>query len=185
MAGREPEPAAEDFGGEDMALAAPVLRWVDEQRGAIIACEVGLAYDVDADTAREIPARNLGSAYEVEAHELPGTLDLVMRTDAGLLVLDLKTGKRGDYSAQVTAQAVAASRRWGAEHVRAGLLWARKRAPIVDVVAELDADALDEHGGRIRRLLKGLPTAEPTPGEHCWRCDARAACPAYQLERTG
>ncbi len=48
----------------------------------------------------------------------------------------------------------------------------------------LDADALDEQAGRIARLLRTLPSAEPNPGDHCWRCDARPGCPAYGAEAT-
>jgi CRISPR/Cas system-associated exonuclease Cas4 (RecB family) len=181
--GREVPAPTEDFGGEDAAMAAPLLRWIDDHRDAIIACEVGLAYDAEADKAREIPARVSGEAYAHTADELPGTLDLVMRhEDGGLVVVDIKTGKRGDYSQQLHAQAVAASRRWGSELVRPALLWARKRAPVLEALDPLDGDELDVHAGRIRRLLKTIPTAAPNPGDHCWRCDARGSCPAYQTE---
>ena len=114
---------------------------------------------------------------------LPMTLDGVHVAGDLVTVVDLKSGKIVNDTEQLRAQAVAASRLHGAKRARIGYLYARKTKCDEPKWTELDEDALDAEAGRIGRLLRTLPLAEPVAGEHCWRCDARPGCKAYGAEQ--
>lgn len=115
---------------------------------------------------------------------LPGTLDLVLVSDGRARVYDVKTGRMPADREQLYAQASAVSRLYGVETVEVAYARALKTKLQADDVETLDADRLDEEAGRIARVLRKLPTAEPVPSDDaCWRCSARGACPAFGAAR--
>lgn len=151
------------------------------------ACEIGLRYNAELDAATAGPRRGEPGYHDHGPMVLPGTLDLVAIADGALWVADLKTGKKQNaHAEQLYAQAVTASRYYGIDRAYVGFLFARKTKCDEPAWEPLDADRLDYEAGRIRRLLRTLPTAEPAPGDHCWRCDVgKDRCPAWSTQDWG
>lgn len=146
-------------------------------------CERGYEYDSETDTCKEGPRRGEPGYGNVAPTVLYGTVDLVHVDGDSALVVDLKTGKPPTDAEQLYGQAVAISRRFGVNQVRT--MYARALKTKLDQLDDetLDEDRLDAEAGRIRRRLRLLPTAEPSPGEHCWKCDAWSVCPAKEHDR--
>ncbi len=157
------------------------MTWIGPRRDRILKCEVGVRYDTEHDTATWGPGRGDPGYDDHGPRILKGTLDLVLRgTDGVLEVPDAKTGKKEYASpAQLYAQAVAVSRIYRENRVRVGFLYIRKTKCDEPEWEELDADRLDEEAGRLARVLRLLPTAEPVRGDHCWRCDSNFICKAF------
>lgn len=149
--------------------------------------EQGYRYNAETDTAELGPRRGQPGYEDVGPMVLPGTLDFAKGPKSSVpdlhYVRDLKTGKPPEDSAQLYGQAVAYSRVTGATAVDVAYIRALKTKCEVLNQEILDADRLDEEAGRIRGLLRMLPTSEPVPGDHCWKCDAWQACPAKEGER--
>lgn len=162
-------------------LSAPLRRFLDATKWT--AWEIGLRYDARTDTACLGPRRGEPGYEDHGAMVLPMTLDGVHVADGLVTVVDLKSGKLVDDTAQLRAQAVAASRYYGAKRARIGYVYARKTKCDEPKWIDLSEDDLDAEAGRIGRLLRTLPVAQPVPGDYCWRCDARAGCPAYGAEQ--
>jgi len=161
---------------------SPVKAFLDSVKWT--ACEIGLEYDAENDTARPCVRRGEPGYEDVGPMALRGTLDLVrVYTVDGVDVadvIDLKTGKKDNCKTdQLYAQAVAVSRSFGIRKLRIAFAYVRKTKFDPPVFEELDEDRLDEEAGRISRTLRRLPMAEPNRGDWCWRCDARPACPAW------
>ena len=164
-------------------FSPPVKAFLDATKWT--ACEIGIRYDSAADAAVVGPRRGEPGYEDVSASVLPGTLDLVHVDGELATIVDLKTGKLISDVEQLHVQSVAVSRLYpSVKRVRAGYAYMRKTKCDDPKWVHLDADALDEQAGRIARLLRTLPTAEPNPGDHCWRCEARPGCPAYGADAT-
>lgn len=162
----------------------PLKAWLDSDGPATFEhSEVGLSYDAASDSCTDGPRRGEPGYEDTGPMILRGTLDLVHVDEERIHVYDLKTGRPPTDREQLYAQAVAASRRWGKSEVVVGYVRALKTKVEELDVETLDADRLDEEAGRIARVLRRLPTAEPVVNDKCDWCDARAACPAYGAER--
>lgn len=153
--------------------------------------EVAFALDPETGKAREI-GRGIGRGY-YEAGlldtEIPGTADLIIPGEP-VVVRDYKTGHGYMVSAprdnlQLGHNAVCASRVFGAseavievEHTQTG--------EVESVL--LDSMDLSERAAEIREVWREAYRARAalargdTPriveGDHCWRCEAFAHCPA-------
>lgn len=158
-------------------FSAPLRKYLDSVKWT--ACEIGLRYNARTDTTKLGPRRGDPGYEDVDADELPGTLDLIHVDGDTAMVLDAKSGKLVTDREQLYAQAVATSRLYGVSTVKVGYLYARKTKCDEPELETLDADALDMHAGALSKLVRRLPVAAPVAGDHCWRCDARPACPAY------
>jgi len=167
-----------------IALYKSAMNWIEPRRERVLSAEVGMRYDAATDRAVVGPRRGEPGYQDVEAMILPGTLDLVLRGADGVLeVVDVKTGKKAyETPWQLYAQAVAASRLYAEKIVRVGYLYPRKTKCDEPEWETLDEDRLDEEAGRISKVLRRLPMAEPERGDWCFRCDARAACPKWQID---
>lgn len=143
--------------------------------------EKGFIYNTETDTA-ELGPRRGEPGYDVTPdHCIRGTFDMVwVNGDVGT-VIDYKTGKvENAHVDQLNIQAVAASRIWGLKTVRVGFLFSRLTKVIEPKFEQLSADDLDSEAGGFRKLLKVIPTAEPTQGDHCRWCDVTpGACPVW------
>lgn len=155
----------------------PLAGWLDSTEWTHVEC--GLCYDAADDDCSDSPRRGEPGYEDVGPMQLRGTLDLV-RVEADRIVLrDLKTGKPPSDREQLYAQAVAASRRWGKDVVEIGYTRALKTKVEELDIEVLDADRLDEEAGRIARVLRSLPLAEPVVNDKCDRCDAKSVCPKF------
>jgi hypothetical protein len=162
---------------EAMAIfTGPLSDYLESRKWTV--CEKGYRYDSENDTCVDGPRRG-DPGYDDHADDaLKGTVDLVEVDGEEGVVDDVKTGKPPEDSEQLYGQAVAVSRRFGLRRVRVAYARALKTKLELLNAEFLDADRLDAEAGRIRRLLRTIPTSEPNPGEWCWKCDAWQACPA-------
>jgi len=158
----------------------PVAGWLDSTEWTHV--EVGLCFDAAADECSDSPRRGEPGYEDVGPMQLRGTLDLVRVEADRIVIRDLKSGKPPSDREQLYAQAVAASRRWGKNIVEIGYTRALKTKVEELDVETLDADRLDEEAGRIARVLRRLPTAQPVVNDKCDWCDAKGACPAFMAE---
>jgi hypothetical protein len=152
--------------------------------------ELGIRYDAERDEATIVEGRgpngydDSGDGHMV----IRGTLDLVelWRDDSERLCVDnvdIKTGQaKNAHVEQLYVQAVGVSRLFDPHMVRVGFVFPRKTKVIEPEWEVLDRDRLDEEAGKIARILRTLPNAEPKPGDHCFRCPmGRGLCPAYAV----
>jgi hypothetical protein len=160
---------------------SPIQAFLDSRPWT--ACEIGLEYDAASDTAIACPRRGDEGYESVEPMRLRGTLDLAHVDGDTADVVDLKTGqKQNSHAEQLYVQAVAVSRFYNVKKVRVAFAYARKTKFDAPVFEELDEDRLDYEADRIARVLRQLPMAEPNRGDHCWTCDARQQCPAWNYD---
>lgn len=162
----------------------PLRGWLDARTWE--ACEIGLRYDAESDTTVRGPRRGEPGYGDHAPMVLPGTLDLVAIADGALWIADLKTGKQQNaHAEQLYAQAVAASRFYGISKAFVGFVFARKTKCAEPAWEPLDVDRLDAEAGRLRRMLRTIPTAQPVINDACVYCPARETCPAHQRAPIG
>lgn len=155
------------------------------------ASEVAFAYDVAADTAREL-GRGLGRKYEgLSATEVPGTADVVGLTRDAVLVFDYKTGWQplppAGLNPQLRAYALAAARAYGRTRAVVAIIRVHEGGAWWDR-AELDELDLEATAAELRELaaraaeeearLAASQAVRVTEGAHCRWCPAYAYCPA-------
>lgn len=127
--------------------------------------EVAYAYDVEADTAREL-GRDLERDYpETAPTEVVGTCDLVGWDGERVVILDWKTGRvapAAKGNLQLQAYALCAARVLGARKATVGIihvpLYDRDLEPRFDL-AELDHIDLDATGARIGEIWESVRAA--------------------------
>lgn len=159
----------------------PLAGWLDSTEWTHV--EAGLCYDAANDECTDSPRRGEPGYEDVGPMQIRGTLDLVRVEPDRIVLRDLKTGKPPSDREQLYAQAVAASRRWKRNVVEIGYTRALKTKLEELDVEVLDADRLDEEAGRIARVLRRLPMAQPVVNDKCDWCDAKGACPEYGADR--
>lgn len=172
---------AEDVRADAHRIFDQLAKWLIPRRERILSVEMGLRYDAENDNARLGPRRGEPGYEDVGEMVLPGTLDLCMRGEDGVLeVVDIKTGQAANaHAEQLRVQALSVSRLYDEEQVRVAFIFPRKTKcdePTFDV---LDADRLDREAGRVRKLLRTLPTAQAESGDWCFRCSLKGTCPAW------
>lgn len=157
------------------------------------AVEVAYAYDVGADTGRELHRGGSRDYSMVAEDEVPGTADVVGVSVDEVVVLDVKTGRAPLESPEEALQllflALAAARAYGKSAATVG--WIR----LIDGVprfsyAKLTMLDLDV---RVRERIEAIISAvrlarlqwetapevvQPVIGPHCKRCDSFFRCPA-------
>lgn len=158
--------------------------WWETYRGvATWETEVPLAINLATGEARRLPSTGQRDYSAALSTEVVGTADVLGRDHEGVVVLDDKTGSP-EYvdpvgrNWQLRMLALAAARASGVDHAQVGLVFVGDDAVTYDS-AELDAMDLDAIETDLRALVARIPGAEPTPGEHCRFCPARAVCPAF------
>ena len=173
-----------DLAAGKVLFEGPFRGWLD--RHTWDACELGLRYDAENDTATIGPRRGEPGYEAIGPMVLAGTLDLVRIADGALWIPDLKTGKKDNaHPEQLYAQAVAASRLYGITTAYVGFVFARKTKCDEPAWEALDADRLDAEAGKIRRKLRMIPDAEPVINPGCVYCNARHVCPAQAAPPLG
>ena len=160
--------------------------------------ELALLYDAETDTATQCVMGDGARDYQgVGPMKLPMRLDLVRERmdDDEVWVCELKTGAKSNtapapVNSQIATQAVGASRFFGVNRVNVGLIFPMKTKVHAPEWHLLDGDALDEHAGKIHRVLKLIPDSKPIQGDHCFRCNLgpgakgiAATCPAWVAAR--
>lgn len=162
-------------------IDGPFGAWLDATKWT--ECEIGFRYDAESDTTSVGPRRGDPGYDDHGPMVLKGTLDLIKVDEQGIDVVDTKTGKVDNaHAEQLYGQAVAASRFYRRDTARVGFVFPRKTKVITPEWETLDGDRLDAEAGRIRRVLRSIPNAKPRPGDHCFRCPARAACPEQRRD---
>lgn len=164
-------------------FAGPLTGWIDAWKaspGRHLA-EVRLRYDAEDHRVFECPRRGEPGYVSPGPMQLTGEMDFVTILDDVADVIDLKTGqKRHTDPAQLRSYAVLAERKWNVKKVRVAFLYARKTKVDLEPWTEFDVDTLEAHAGKLLSTLRAVPTAEPIPGDHCYRCPlGKAKCPAF------
>lgn len=150
--------------------------------------EVPLVWNVASGLVREVRGTEHRDYGEVGPFDLPMTLDVLFRITDGAeqvaTVLDLKTGDADELpdefrSGQLRSNGFAAARYYGVQRARVGYVVATDDgAPATVEMAELDSLDLEIHAAKVLGALEAIPNAQPSPGDQCDWCPARAVCPA-------
>lgn len=170
--------AAMFFSDEAKVIGERVWQWLESRRPS--AMEIKLVYNAVTDTARKVDLPGPRNYGPMRPEEIGVTLDMLW--DAAIpSIMDLKTGKKEHaHEEQLIVQALAATRYLGRKQASVSFLWARKtkceRSPSV----MLDAERLDMESWALASVLQNIPRARPMRGKHCWFCDHRPQCPAFQ-----
>lgn len=165
----------------------PLRGWIDDWKtlDGEKTTELRLRYDARFDRAVASPRRDEPGYTRPLAYEVTGELDFVRVVDGVVELIDLKTGKFSDSAiAQLDSYSVLASRHYGVSQARHCVLYVRKTKLVGTPWVEMDADALDAEAGAMVRVLRRLPTVQPTPPADPKVCAyicplGRAACPAH------
>lgn len=136
----------------------------------------------------ECHALGLDIGRDYEGHgkrdgDLCMSLDLEAVSEAGVLVVDLKTGRvphSPEAHAQLEANALAACLHHGATRARCGIATLSPRGVHVAWGPELGSADLARIDDRIAAQLASIPGAEAKPGPWCRAhyCPAQGSCPA-------
>lgn len=168
----------------ELLEAAPIARqaiaWLGK-REKPHASEIAIAYDPTTDTARLLDVSGGHRAYgKLAPTEIPTTLDLLWLHEGHVVVADLKTGKKANaHPEQLYLQALAATRLLDRPRAHVHFVWARKTKCEADAPEELGPGELEVESWRASSLVRRLPVAQPQPGDGCWFCPAKPACPAH------
>jgi len=156
--------------------------------------ETAFAYDVEVDTARQLPGqgnRDYGACTE---SEVPGTIDvwwveLISRSsEAVAVVADWETGwshYKGSarHSLQLGFYALCVARACGCTRARVEIWHVDDEGAVKKDVAELDELDMDAIAGEVKQLHEATQAdAEPCPGTHCDGkfCPLLGSCPVAQ-----
>lgn len=160
--------------------------WVDEHKASGWKVEAAFAYDPQTGAGR-ILGYDIGRQY-VDAgllpHEIAGSADLVWMSGGTVVVVDHKTGRSITDSVwpQMQWLSVMAARALGAWAARA-VIWHATDYGIIEYEQHYDDVALARIANGMRVNIAAVPDSWPTPGPHCEAlyCNARSACPLYQI----
>lgn len=165
-----------------VGLYAQAERWVDEILTTHLRAEKAYGWDPVTDTATAIEATDRD--YSGYPGHLCGTVDLVslspqLRTG---MVWDWKTGDSSQAGPQLRALGLMVARAHGLDSVTVAALEVTDEGVRETLRETLDGFALSVIAGELADALAQVPTATPTPGDHCAAlyCPARVACPTTQ-----
>lgn len=179
-----PEPLA------DVAKALKIYKrfkpwWEKAQKGRVFWPEVACLYDVVTGKVRFAPPdwHKLGRPRaDSEIACIIDTLHVSPDMRSAVL-LDYKTGKkttRAEVNKQLLLGALCVYRLFDVSEVKIGLAYLRQiKDPIMDIATVTALDLLDFETELRARIAK-VPTSIPNPGDWCFRCSSRRACPAQQ-----
>ena len=162
--------------------------------------EVKIAHDYRTDRARPITIPGDREYGELGPTEIAGTIDALGVTRdrdndrAHVTVIDWKTGRRSDHTAQLEWYALAASRLFQTTDAVCRVTYIGKNHPseftdswtmdLSDLARTLARVATVAHRVSMLRKLHVIPHTTPTPGIHCRYCPAKPHCPAQHIEST-
>jgi hypothetical protein len=157
--------------------------WPANNQGLDWQTEVPYALSLTTGAGRVLPSKGQRDYSAAMPDEIPGTIDLFALTPRAVVVWDIKTTLRPEYTDaadvnhQLKTLGLAAARAHGREVVEAALLFANEFDTRLES-ATFDALDLDIHESELRLAHAGIATSEPRPGPHCRFCVARRACPS-------
>lgn len=164
-------------------MFASFLTWHDAHPVAQWAVEIPMVLDVETRTVRVLPRVEHRDYGDIKPSEIPMTIDAVAYGRNRARYYDWKTSTKGEHSDQLMTGALALSLASDAySDVSAAPVYVLEQAAHTGDVLEPDALDLDAHEAMLRRQLRVLPTADPTPGPWCkdkW-CKLREKCPAHR-----
>jgi hypothetical protein len=182
-----PEDAVEAFG---IKRDRRLLEWLAARhKDQWVAPEIKFAYDPFSDKARMLESKKERDYSEATDTEFVGTLDM-MFFDEGrqygpyVHVSDLKTGNPAylepcGQSGQMTTLGLMASRVFEQKQILVSYLLTkggiRRTSP-----ERLDATDMDLTRMSLAKAMTNRRTALPVLNKDCWKCPAKAACPAYK-----
>lgn len=172
---------AADTGGELDPRVKALLQPGDE-----LATECSFAYDVSDDTGRPLGHLARRDYQELRPFEIPGTIDLLIRGNGRLIVVDYKSFEDVDpaaSNAQVATYALMVARATGIDEVTVAVVYLAAPWRPADV-ATLYAFDLDAHADRLHQLMTGIDRTLRT-GKQCKYCPAFHDCPEQRALAVG
>jgi hypothetical protein len=163
-------------------MFASFLTWHDSHPVAQWAVEVPMVLDVETRTVRVLERVEHRDYGDIKPSEIPMTIDAVAFGLVRARYYDWKTSTKGEHADQLLTGALALSLAWHGYEVSAAPVYVLEQAAHTGDVLEPDALDLDAHEAMLRRQLRALPTADPTPGPWCKDryCKLREKCPAHR-----
>ncbi len=168
-----------DMGDEEDVLPARVIAMLEPDD--VKATECAFAYDCATGTAREL-GYGRESYKNLSPFEIPGCLDLIIRSPRRIIVVDKKGYERvgpAESNEQTLTYALMVARAYGYDEVTVVIYY---EIGGVDV-AVLSALDLDGHAERLKALLVDVARAQVEPtkflamGRWCKYCPAFLSCP--------
>ncbi len=155
-------------------------------------CEVPYAISLTTGRGRILPSNGQRDYSHATPDEVPGTVDLVALEPDVVIVWDIKTTLRPEYTdepainKQLLTLGLAVARAHNRDRAIGGLLFANEFDCRLES-ASFDALDLDLFEDKLRARALAIPTSDPTPGRHCKFClvvDCDARPKAYPLRRS-
>ncbi len=164
--------------GDDEKLPLEVQALIRE--GDLRATECAFAYDASDGTARKLGHIARRDYQELRPFEIPGTIDLLIRGNGRIVVVDYKGYEEvtdAESNAQTATYALMVARTYGYDEVTVAIVYlGGPRRPSIAVLGAFDLDA---HAERLRQLQLDVARADApiVSGPHCKYCNAFLACP--------
>jgi len=178
--------AAAELAGHVKSSMTVLRKWLDREGLKVDEIERSYAVKPEKDgwRSREIPPHDEEHRYEVEAGELPGTVDLIARNTnkTRAVVIDHKTGGLDIGFAQPatlpqmrTLGLVASDR---GEAVEVGIFHADRRGLPIVYAEPYEKQEQHRHAKALHAAFARVGSGFMRPGDHCKWCPARDGCPA-------
>lgn len=168
---------------------ATVRAWIEDTipLGAEVIVERAFAYDLQTDTARELPRAGHRDYSQARPGELVGTVDLAWIFEGVLYLRDWKCGRwdRVDparTNGQLRALGLFVARTRGLDTVDVGPLLVADSGDVADHDhARMDVFDLDGVADELRTLPARVAVSTPVPGTWCAEkyCSLNGHCPAH------
>lgn len=149
--------------------------------GDQLAAECAMAYDVSDDTARALGHISWRDYRDLRPFEVPMTIDLIIRGERRIAVVDYKGFEDVTPAAQnpqLATGALAVARAAGIDEVTVAIVYLGASWKPADV-ATLSVFDLDMHAARLRAMMTSSDRTLQT-GKHCKYCPAFLSCPDQQ-----
>lgn len=165
--------SAADTGGELDRRVQALIRPGDE-----LAAECSFAYDVSDDTGRGLGHLAKRDYRDLRPFEIPGTVDLLIRGNSRVCVVDYKSFEDVEpaaTNAQLATYALMVARAAGVDEVTVAVVYLATPWRPADI-ATLYAFDLDAHADRLRALMVGGDKSLHV-NRHCKYCPSFHDCP--------
>jgi len=154
--------------------------WIDANKKASWVAEPAYAWDPATDAARLLGV-DINREYEARGklpHEVGGSLDVASIEGDTVYVYEFGTGFDIEHKlAQLRLQCLVAARAHRVSMAVGQLVRFRDEGAYPGIPVTFGEFELAAIAGEFAEYLAEVPGSEPTPGEHCKRCNVAPICP--------
>jgi hypothetical protein len=157
--------------------------WWERTRGArVFWPEPVFLYNADDGSARVAEDGWLEHRNRLP-QEIPCIMDAIHVDGDHAIVYDFKTGKKSNVvpapsNVQLSLAALCAHRVFNVSTVEVGLIFLFQRKDPELQTHPFDAMGILDFENRLKGRTDGIESSSPHPGDWCWKCPAKGACPA-------